>query len=127
MLKRKFRLTENYDFQRVKKRGQRIYGPFFSLSWLNNNLGYSRFGFIATTKIGKAVKRHRAVRLLRETVRLMSKEVNCHSGEQGDLRVSKIKPSFDVVFVAHSKIVGKDLAEVDKEVKRMLGKAGLII
>jgi ribonuclease P protein component len=39
------------------------------LSAIPNDLEYSRFGYITSKRIGKAVKRNRAKRLLRESVR----------------------------------------------------------
>ena len=112
MLLKQFRLTKDYDFRKVKRYSKRVAGPQFSLSWAPNKLPVSRFGFIATKKFGKAAKRHRAVRLLRESVRL---------------GFPKIKPGFDVVIVARSGILGRTFDEVDNEMKRLLAKADLLI
>lgn len=72
----------------------------------------SRFGFIISTKVHKkAVKRNRAKRLLTEAVLSLS---------------SKIKPGFDVVFLAKKKIIDISLEEIKKEVKRLFIEAELI-
>ena len=72
----------------------------------------SRFGFIISTKIHKrAVKRNRAKRLLSEAIFALS---------------PKIKPGFDVVFLAKKKIVEANLEEVKIEVKRLFAKAGMV-
>lgn len=111
MLSKKFRLTENRDFLKAKKYGRRIGDFLFLINYLKNDFDYSRFGFIATKKLGKAVKRHRPLRLLRESVRLM---------------IDKIKPGWDVVLVARPGIVGKGFSEVESELKRLLRKAKLL-
>ena len=112
MLSKQYRLTKEYDFRKVKRYGERVVGPYCVLSWTSNKLNISRFGFIASKKtIAKAVKRHRAVRLLRESIQLS---------------LSKIKAGFDVVIVVRSGIIGRGFAEVDEEMKRLLGKAELL-
>jgi len=86
-------------------------GLFFWLNWFPNSLPYSRFGFIATKKVGNAVRRHRGVRLVREAIRL---------------NLEKIKKGVDMVFVLKPSILGKKYCEVEKEVVGTLRKAGLM-
>lgn len=110
MLKKEFRLTKNYDFQKVKKYGQRVGGPLFLVNYLKTNRSFSRFGFIATKTLGNAVIRHRAQRLLREAVQL---------------NLNEIITGYDVVVLARLGLVGKKFQEVEKEMRRLLGKAGI--
>jgi len=86
-------------------------GPFCVLSWAPNKLNVSRFGFIASSKLAKAAKRHRAVRLLRESIRLS---------------LPKIKSGFDIVIIARNGILGRSFDEADREMKRLLAKANLL-
>lgn len=111
MLRRKYRLTKEHDFQRVRRQGQKIAGRFFVLSFVSNNLEGSRFGFIATKKIAKAARRNRALRLLRESVRL---------------KLPSIRSGFDLVFIVRPGIIGKGFEEVEKEVDRLLKKGGFV-
>lgn len=110
MLKKQNRLTREKDFRRVKRRGKSRRSAYFWLNWLPNDLPRSRFGFIATKKMGLAVERNRAVRLLREVVRL---------------NLSQIKKGVDVVFVVQSRLKGKKYAEVEERVVEAFKRAGL--
>lgn len=110
MLLRRYRLTKAWDFNRVKNKGVKLGGPLFSLGFYKNKLDYPRFGFIATKLIGKAYARHRAVRLLREAVRL---------------NLSQISAGFDFVFLARPKIIGQKRQAVEVELLRLLGRMHL--
>jgi ribonuclease P protein component len=70
----------------------------------------SRLGVITSSRIGNAVVRSRARRLLREAFRL----------HQHDL-----KNAVDLVLVARNSILGKGLAEVENDFLTILRKAGL--
>lgn len=111
MLRKEFRLTKTYDFLKVKRKGQRVGGPLFLLNYLKTNQELSRFGFIVTKSLGNAVARHRAQRLLRESVR-------CN--------LDKIAQGFDVVALARAGIIGRKFQEVESELKRLLKKAKLL-
>ncbi len=71
----------------------------------------SRLGVITGGKIGGAVERNRARRLLRESFRLHQRELAC---------------PVDLVLVARPSIVGKGLAEVEKDFLTTLRKARLL-
>ena len=70
MLPKQHRITKTKDFDRIYKDGKRIRTPFFIFNYLiNGKLAGPRFGFIASKKVGNAVTRNRAKRLLREAVK----------------------------------------------------------
>ena len=57
------------EFQQVYERGARIRGRFSTLFLLPNKLSIGRLGIAATRKLGGAVERNRAKRLIREIFR----------------------------------------------------------
>ncbi len=75
--------------------------------YLPNDLGVRRFVVVASKKVGKAVKRNRAKRLLREFFR----------------RNATIFPaSTDFIFVASPKILSFKYPELEKKLKPKLAE-----
>lgn len=106
------RLKAGRDYDRVKAEGRRLTEGCLILNWLPLAPGtHSRVGVVVGRKLGTAVVRSRARRLLRECFRL----------HQADLA----QPA-ELVLVARQGIVGKGLREVEADFLRALRKAGLI-
>ncbi len=106
------RIKQGRDFARVRQAGDRLAFGCLVANWLRLPAGStSRCGVITSRKLGKAVARNRARRLLREVFRL----------HQYDL----VQP-VDLVLVARNSILGKRLAEVEKDFLTTLRKAGLL-
>ncbi len=59
-------LNKNYEFSRCYKRGSYITHPLVVTYLYKNNLGETRLGITTSKKIGGAVTRNRARRILRE-------------------------------------------------------------
>lgn len=113
MLKKYLRLAKQKDFESVFENGRYFSEDLLSLKAARNDFYYSRFGFIVSNKISKkAVARNRIKRLLRESVRLLHKN---------------IKPGFDGVFICKNKAVGKSFGEIDLCVEKLLKKSGLLV
>ncbi len=71
----------------------------------------SRFGFSVSKRIGKAAVRNRVKRRMREAVRL-----------QQDL----IAPGWDVVWIARHPVSRATYADIERDVARLMGVAGLL-
>jgi ribonuclease P protein component len=100
-LTRRMRLKSGRDFAEVKQRGERLAAGCLVANWKTlPAAAVSRVGVITSRKLGSAVTRSRARRLLRETFRL----------HQHDLR-----QPVTLVLVARSSIVGKGLPEVERD------------
>jgi ribonuclease P protein component len=105
-------IKQGRDFARVKQEGQRL--PFGCLiaNWRPLAAGArSRLGVITSSRMGGAVARSRARRLLRESFRLHQ---------------DQLAQPVDLVLVARPSIAGKSFAAVEKDFLTSLRKAGLL-
>ena len=101
------RLRRRKEFDRVYQKGKRLYLPYLKILLLPNELGYTRLGLSVSRKFGKAVKRNRAKRILRELFR----------------RHKKIFPaSHDVVLVPRIEILAKSQKEILEDLRKILEK-----
>ncbi len=106
------RFKQTRDFVRLKAQGRRLARGCVLMNWAElPATGRSRFGVVAAKRIGNAVVRSRAKRLLRQAFRL----------HQHELRV----PS-EIVLVARDSIAGKAFAEVERDYLTALRSAGLL-
>jgi ribonuclease P protein component len=93
------------DFQRVYQHGTRIHGRLATLFVLPNDLAVGRLGIAATKKLGSAVLRNRAKRLIRETYRR-----------------NKIAPGFDLVVVPKRELLDATLIAIEAEYRDSLAR-----
>jgi ribonuclease P protein component len=63
------RLRKRAEFQRVYEQGSKVHGRYSTLFTLSNSRAVARLGIAATRKLGGAVQRNRAKRLIREVFR----------------------------------------------------------
>jgi len=99
------RLKHSSRFQELYRRGTSAVHPLVVLRALPNGLDYSRFGFVAGKRIGKAVVRNRAKRRLREAMRR---------------RVLAAPAGYDMVLIARSGIVQARFEAIDAAVAELL-------
>lgn len=71
MLPKQYRINQPADFTHIFKTGHRSYAPGVRIFSVPNTLGYNRYGFVASTKVGNSVVRHHIARVLRATVKDM--------------------------------------------------------
>jgi ribonuclease P protein component len=109
---RAMRIKHGRDFSRLRQEGQRMVSGCLIANW-HRRPGESppRLGVVTSGKIGNAVVRSRARRLLREAFRV----------HQHDLAAP-----VDLVLVARASIVEKGFAGVEKDFLAALRKAGLL-
>jgi ribonuclease P protein component len=110
-LKKKYRLSDSDTFRRVRREGKSQTNRLAVLCTLPNDLDHNRYGFAVSRRIGMAVVRNRVKRLLREAVRL---------------RHDRIRPGWDLIFIARGPIRDATFQNVDRAVARLLGKADLL-
>ncbi len=98
-------LNENRLFQRVYRKGKSLVHPILVTYVTKNHLPYNRIGITATKKIGKACKRNRARRLIRESYRQLE---------------PTLSKGWDLVFVARTKTTFGRCQDVQKVMEEQL-------
>jgi len=111
-MQRRLRLRESSDFLRLRQEGMVKRHPTLMISYSPNSLEENRYGFITAKNLGKAVKRNRVRRLMREAVRLQHP-----LWQQG----------YDVVFIARPLAVGQPFQEIQRIVNELAQRAGLTL
>jgi ribonuclease P protein component len=95
------RLRSGTEFRRVFEKGVRLPGPLFVLMAIENAHGHDRLGLTVSRRLGGAVARNRARRLIRE-----------------GFRRRRSRPSgraFDLVVIAARELTEGSQGEVDRE------------
>jgi len=111
-LGRPSRLRQNRDFARLRQQGERLAQGCLIANWSQLPDGASpKLGVVTSRKIGSAVTRSRARRLLRESFRLHQHE---------------FAQPVELVLVARPSIAGRGFAEVEKDFLAALNRAGLM-
>ena len=104
-------LRNKKDFSKIYSKGKSIGDRYIVLFYKKNNLDYSRTAFLAGKKVGNSVKRDRARRLMKESVRLLSFD---------------LPDGYDYIFIARNTINGKAFSDVSRSVKSALKRSGIL-
>lgn len=103
-------ICKNKEFSRVYSRGKSYVHPHMVLYVAKNRVGYTRIGLTATKKIGHAVQRNRARRVLRAA---LSEHLSQNIG------------GYDIILVARGLTPHLKSTQVSKTLAKLLQKAGL--
>jgi ribonuclease P protein component len=111
-LPRTRRIKHRRDFAKVKAEGKRVAYGCLAANWLPLDRGQpSRLGVITGRRLGSAVQRNRARRLLREAFRLHQRD---------------LKGPLDLVLIARPSIVEKKLPDVESDFLNVLSRSRLL-
>ncbi|MGL5616374.1 MAG: ribonuclease P protein component [Sarcina sp.] len=114
------KLRKNKEFRLVYRRGASFSNKLLVLYVFRNkrNLSekkepYNKIGISVSKKVGKSVTRSRVKRLILENYRLK------YSG-------IALKEGYDFVFIARNPIVDRDFYDIEKSMKNLFFKAGVL-
>ena len=97
------RIRRRTEFKHVYEKGTRVHGRYSTIFVLSNSLKVGRLGIAATKKLGGAVQRNRAKRLIREI-----------------FRRNKIASGFDVVVVPRRELLQASLSAIEADYRSTL-------
>ena len=99
------RIRRRAEFQQIYDRGLKVHSRYTTVFLLANALGVGRLGIAATRKLGGAVQRNRAKRLIREV-----------------FRRNKIAPGFDVVVIPKRDLLDASLNTLEADYRNLLAR-----
>ncbi len=97
------RIRRHADYQSVYEHGSRISGRYYTLFSKPNGLPVGRLGVAATKRLGGAVVRNRAKRLIREV-----------------FRRNDIAPGFDIVVVPRRELLATSLSTLEADYRTLV-------
>lgn len=104
-------LRKKKDFSSVYNRGKSVGDRYIVLFYKKNGLTHNRLAFLASKKVGNSVKRNRARRLMKESLRLSDVDLPC---------------GYDFIFIARNTICDAKCKEVQKSLMSALKRTGVI-
>ena len=110
-MERRIRLRRSGDVRRVYDEGRSWAHPLLVLIGRPNEMGLSRVGVTASRKVGGAVERNRAKRLLREAARHLYPRFE--------------REGWDIMLIARPKLIEAREQEVEEALASLLDRAGL--
>ena len=112
MLSKINRLKDKVNFTKVYRSGEKYFSPYFVMYVLDDKSPEQpvRIGIVTSKKVGGAVVRNRARRVLSEILRQ---------------EIGSIKPGLTLVFVVLAALAGTNHSTLQKNTQEILTKAGI--
>ena len=104
-------LRRKEDFSSIYKKGKSVGDKFVVVFTKKNNLSYNRTAFLASKKVGNAVARNRARRLMKESYRSVN---------------DQLATGYDIIFIARKTITNSKFADVKKSIEAATKRAGIL-
>ena len=104
-------INKNTEFIRGYRKGTSAVSPLVVSYVLKNRYGHTRIGITASKKVGCAVKRNRARRVIREALRSLNLDMS---------------QSYDIILVARAKTAYVKQQQVEAQLRVLAKQAGLI-
>lgn len=104
-------LKKNFQFRFVYNRGKSLANRYLVMYVIKNGKNSNRLGISVSKKVGKSVTRSRITRLIRESYRLLEKNVN--SG-------------YDIVIIARVSAKDVGYTEISKSLYNLVKKHNII-
>lgn len=102
----KYVLRRDDDFRRIYQRGRSTGGKYVVVFCLRNGFDYNRVAYLASKKVGNSVRRNRARRLMRESMR----------------QIGPVEQGYDIILIARNTINDRKCADVKKSIEAALRK-----
>lgn len=106
------KIRKNIEFRAVYRKGKSFSNSLLVLYIYKNHKDLNRLGISVSKKVGKSVVRSRVKRLISESYRLNK---DC------------LKIGYDFVFIARTASNDKSYFEIEKALKNLFKRAGLLI
>jgi ribonuclease P protein component len=97
------RIRRRPEFKLIYERGTKVHSRYSTVFILPNGGGVGRLGIAATRKLGGAVQRNRAKRLIREV-----------------FRRNKIAHGFDVVVIPKRDLLDASLSDIEADYRALI-------
>lgn len=112
-MKRISTLKKNYEFKTVMNKGKFYRGKYITIYINENKEDKNKIGIAVSKKLGKANKRNRLKRLIRESYRL---------------KKDNLKKGYNIVFIWNKQadILNNTYKNVSEDMEKLLIKAGIL-
>ncbi len=106
-------LKKNYEFKNVMNKGKFYRGKYVTIYITKNKEEKNKIGIAISKKLGKANKRNRLKRLIRESYRLQK---------------SNLKKGYNIVFIwnRQADILNNKYKNVSQDIIKLFQRAGLL-